>query len=113
MIDDVTTAALQTALSGLAQRQQVTANNIANVETPGFTASQVSFEQSLASAVSDGNPAGATVSVSPTTGAANAQGNNVDLSDELVTATQTTLQEQLLANSITGHYANIDTVLKS
>ncbi len=38
MIGDVTTASLHAALTGLAQRQRVTADNIANVQTPGFLA---------------------------------------------------------------------------
>jgi flagellar basal-body rod protein FlgB len=36
MIGDTTTATLHAALAGLAQRQRVTADNIANVQTPGF-----------------------------------------------------------------------------
>jgi hypothetical protein len=36
MISDATMSTLHAALSGLAQRQRVTADNIANVQTPGF-----------------------------------------------------------------------------
>ena len=38
---------VRSALDGLAMRQQVTSHNLANAETPGFSASAVSFEQAL------------------------------------------------------------------
>ena len=47
MIGDVTSSALHSALSGLAQRQRVTADNIANLQTPGFLAGRVDFESGL------------------------------------------------------------------
>ncbi len=112
MLDDVTTLTLRTALTGLSQRQATTANNIANVETPGFNASAVDFESSLADAVSSGNPTSAQTSVGGTGDAAGVNGNNVSLEREIVTATKTTLQEQLLANAITAKFGLISTVLK-
>lgn len=112
MLDDVASVTLQAAIGGLSQRQRVTANNIANIETPGFTASQVSFESNLAAAVADGNPAQATPAISPTADAAGQNGNNVSLDNEVVTATKTTLQEQLLTSAITSKYGLISTVLK-
>lgn len=112
MLDDVASLTLQTAIGGLGQRERVTANNIANIETPHFTASQVSFESSLAQAVAAGDPAAASVSIDATTDAAGANGNNVSLDRELVTATKTTLQEQLLTSALTSKYGLISTVLK-
>ena len=47
LFNDSTNQVLHTALDGLARRQQVTANNIANAETPGFKASIVTFESQL------------------------------------------------------------------
>lgn len=46
---------LEAALTGLAKRQEVTGNNIANIDTPGFKASRVSFEDKLKEAV-NGQP---------------------------------------------------------
>ena len=112
MIDDVASLSLQTAIHGLAVRQQVTANNIANLETPGFTASTVSFETSLAAAVSAGTPTAATIGTEPSDAPAALNGNNVNLDDEIVTATKTGLQEKLLTGALTSKYALIDTVLK-
>ena len=36
MLEDLTTTALHSALDGLSQRQRTTADNISNIETPGF-----------------------------------------------------------------------------
>lgn len=44
---------LGTALQGTTARGQVITNNISNVDTPGFKRSVVSFEDSLAAAVSN------------------------------------------------------------
>ena len=56
---DSTGSALYAALNGLAARQRVIANNVANVETPGFIAGRVPFEDSLRAAI-EGGDAGAT-----------------------------------------------------
>ena len=112
MLDDITSLTLQSAIGGLSRREQVSANNIANLDTPGFTASQVSFESSLADAVAHGTPASAAYSVTPTTDAAGQDGNNVSLDHELVTASKTTLQEKLLTGALTSKYGLISTVLK-
>ncbi|MBS1254107.1 MAG: Flagellar basal body rod protein FlgB [Anaerolineales bacterium] len=47
ILNDFTTHVVQSALSGMALRQQVTAHNISNAETPGFKAGLVSFEEKL------------------------------------------------------------------
>ena len=39
-------------------------------------------------------------------------GNNVSLDSEFVTATKTTLQEQLLTSALTSKYGELSTVLK-
>jgi flagellar basal-body rod protein FlgB len=112
VLDDVASLTLQTAISGLSTRQQVSANNIANIETPGFTASTVSFESSLAEAVGAGDPASASVSIDASTAPAALNGNNVNLDDEIVTATKTGLQERLMTGALTSKYGLISTVLK-
>jgi flagellar basal-body rod protein FlgB len=105
MIGDATSTALHAALSGLAQRQRVTADNIANIQTPGFLAGRVDFESSLRGALSNGEtPAvngGTTArSLQPT----NTNGNNVNLDQETVIATETGLRYQLALNALDGKY---------
>jgi flagellar basal-body rod protein FlgB len=112
MLDDIATLSLQSAMHGLGVQQQVTANNIANLETPGFTAQNVSFEDSLASAIAAGNPSAATVSTTPSTDAAGVNGNNVSLDDELVTTTKNQLQQQLVAGALTSTYGLMAVVLQ-
>jgi flagellar basal-body rod protein FlgB len=112
VLDDIASVTLQVAIGGLGQRQQVTSNNIANTETPNFSATQVSFESSLADAVNAGNPALASVSTGGTGDAAGVNGNNVSLDREFVDATKTTLQEQLLTSALTSKYGQLATVLK-
>ncbi len=58
LFGSVSFVAMNTALDGLALRQRVIADNVANIQTPGFLAGRVSFEDSLASAVADGSGAG-------------------------------------------------------
>lgn len=112
MIDDVATVALQQAVAGLGMRQQVTANNVANLETRGFTAQNLDFESSLADAVAAGDPARASVTTNYSANPAGVNGNNVSLSDEIVTATKTGLEQQLVTNALTAQYGLISTVLK-
>jgi flagellar basal-body rod protein FlgB len=113
VLDDIASMTLQTAIAGLGQRQRVTANNIANSETPGFTASSVDFESALASAVAGGgDPSQSAIAVTPTTDPAGVNGNNVSLEDQFVTATKTTLQEQLLTGTLTAKFNWLSSVLR-
>jgi flagellar basal-body rod protein FlgB len=112
VLDDIASVTLQTAISGLGLRQQVTANNIANLETPGFSAGRVDFENSLADALATGDPTHAAITTRNSGDAAGANGNNVNLDDEFVLATKTGLQEKLLTGELTAKYGLISTVLK-
>jgi flagellar basal-body rod protein FlgB len=114
MIGDITPPALHAALSGLSQRQRVTADNIANVQTPGFLAGRVDFESSLRGALRNGDTpsiSGGTVarSLEPT----NTNGNNVNLDMETVTATETGLRYQLALNALDGKYSTLRTALRT
>ncbi len=57
--NDLAAQALKKALDGLSLRAQTIANNVANVDTPNFKSSEVTFEQDLQAALSrrpDGLP---------------------------------------------------------
>jgi flagellar basal-body rod protein FlgB len=114
MITDVTMTALHAALSGLSERQRVTANNIANVNTPGFLAGRTDFESALSSELDNGQTpvisSGTVVkSLEPT----NTNGNNVNLDEEEVISTQTGLQYQLALNALDSKYGLLRTALKT
>ena len=114
MIEDRTMTALHAALSGLAQRQRVTADNIANVNTPGFLAGRTDFESALSAQLADGQTptvSGGTTSRSlePT----NTNGNNVNLDEEEVISAQTGLQYQLAINALDSKYSLLRTALQT
>lgn len=54
LFNDTTTKAIEFALIGVNQRQQTTAHNIANVNTPGFHSSRIRFEDQLSEALRGG-----------------------------------------------------------
>jgi flagellar basal-body rod protein FlgB len=114
LIGDTTSTTLHAALSGLAQRQRVTADNIANINTPGFLAGRVDFESSLKGALSQGetpsmNGTVTARSLEPT----NTNGNNVNLDQETVIATETGLRYQLALNALDGKYNVLRSALRT
>jgi flagellar basal-body rod protein FlgB len=110
---DSVAAALGGALDGLAMRQRVAADNIANMDTPNFTAATVDFESSLRAALADGDVTGAELNpaTAPSAAAPGVNGNNVDLATETMTATQSTFQYQLLTRAVGDRYSLITTAI--
>ena len=106
-------AALNGALDGLAFRQRVTADNIANMDTPGFVASKVEFEGALRVAVDSGTISAGLVApeVTASTAQAGANGNNVDLATEQMQAMQDTFRYQLLTRAVGERYNLITTAI--
>ena len=89
-------------------------DNMANVNTPGFLAGRVDFESSLRGALAGGDAPsidGGQVlrSLEPT----NTNGNNVNLDEETVTATETGLRYQLALNALDGKYSLLRTALRT
>jgi flagellar basal-body rod protein FlgB len=114
-VGDTTTAALHAALSGLSERQRVTADNIANINTPSFLAGRVDFESALQSSLNSGTTpsiSGGSVSRDVDT-PTNTNGNNVNLDSETVIATETGLRYQLALNALDGKYTLLRTSLQS
>jgi flagellar basal-body rod protein FlgB len=114
MIGDVTMTTLHAALSGLAQRQRVTNDNIANINTPGYLAGRTDFESALRSELQQGETpsitGGSTArSLEPT----NTSGNNVNLDRESVIATETGLRYQLAPNALDGKYGLLRSSLRT
>ena len=95
---------LSQALNGLADRQRVIANNVANVETPGYLAEKVDFESSLQQAIAAGNPEQASISTTTTTDPTNQNGNNVNLDDQVVGLMQTNLSYQTMIDGINAKF---------
>ena len=112
---DAVSAALGFALDGLAVRQRTTADNIANIDTPGFRASNVDFEGVLRSAMAGGESAmGGLAGASPTTQATDLpvgpNDNNVDLRKESLAAMQSQFQYQLMSRAVSDRFDLVRTV---
>jgi flagellar basal-body rod protein FlgB len=100
---------LNFALNAIQDRQNVIANNIANVDTPGYQANVVDFENSLASAMTQGGNAAATLLPEGLASATN--GNNVSLPAELSLETETNLENQSVANSLSSEFATLTSAI--
>jgi flagellar basal-body rod protein FlgB len=112
VLDDVTSVTLQTALSALSQQQRVSANNIANLETPGYQAGRISFEDSLRDAVASGNPTSTQVTSSTSGDPSGVNGNNVSLNEEIVIEEKTGQQYQLLSTAMSAKFDLLTDVIK-
>jgi flagellar basal-body rod protein FlgB len=113
---------LQAAMSGLAARQRAIANNVANVDTPGFRASEVRFEDVLNSAAGkaqSGQPvnqaalnaaARATTLVGGTT--SRADGNNVDVDQQMEMLSEANLNYSALTQVMSTRLGILRGVIK-
>lgn len=111
MFDDISSVALHTAASALSQRQRVTADNIANIQTPGFLANRVLFEDALASAVESGSGMADTTvaaSLEPT----REDGNNVNLDTQTLASIDSNLRYQLVTQAITDKFLTMSAAMK-
>lgn len=105
---DLTTLALASSLDGTAMRHKVIADNIANVMTPGFSRSDVSFEGKLKEAFEAGNVRKIESNINQvepeveadTTSAVGPDGNNVSIDKEMADLTKNTLQYEALVQLI-------------
>ena len=108
-VSDSVSQVLATALDGVAERQRVIADNIANVDTPGFRATSVDFETQLKSAIADGEfssgaPVASGITETPTDTPVGANGNNVDLRKETMAAIQSQYQYQILTRAVSDRF---------
>lgn len=108
----ITMNALTSALDGLAQRQRAIANNIANVNTPGYRAERVQFEDALAASIQNGDgTATATtgLSLEPT----QLNGNNVNLDTETLSNIDTVLRYQFATQAVNSKFGLLKAAIGS
>ncbi|NIM06550.1 MAG: flagellar basal body rod protein FlgB [Armatimonadetes bacterium] len=100
-LSDVASAALEKALDGTAARHRTLANNIANVDTPGFRRREVAFHDALRGALKSANDSEQTLArlkrVRPRkfvdrTRSARADGNTVNIETEMGELAKNTLE---------------------
>ena len=108
-ISDGVTQALHMAINGLDARQKAIAGNVANLETPGYLARQVSFEDSLRSALAQGEPTNVSMTVSESIAATRLNGNNVNIDFELLAEKENVLRQRLVVQALNSKYALLRT----
>lgn len=125
LLNDPRVATLQRALNGLARRQQALASNIANVDTPGYTRRDVSFETELqarsgggrlattsaghlaSAGTGEGGVLRAVMTASGHSTSARNDGNDVDIDYEMTRAAETSLRYQVLSQVTTTRFATL------
>lgn len=127
---DPTIGCLSKALDGLSVRQQVTSNNIANVDTPGFKGGEVSFETQLRRALgqdkqgalkvthpahfvsAEGAPQTADVVVTRSNDLTlRNDGNNVDIEKEMAKLAETTILYSALSQQMSAKLALLKSII--
>ena len=112
MFDSVSYVAINSALDGLAARQRAIAENVANIQTPGYHAKKVQFEDALARAVSAGTGAASATtarSLEPT----RTDGNNANLDEETLLNVDTQLRYQLATQAVDGTFSSVRTAMRT
>ncbi|WP_018132567.1 flagellar basal body rod protein FlgB [Effusibacillus pohliae] len=123
---------LERSLDAASLRQKVLANNIANVDTPNFKRSDVSFEATLQAYLDDdppvlqGNlthPRHLPIGVQPfnqiqpeivveDSTAVNNNGNNVDIDSEMTQLAVNQIKYNALIQQLNGQFAKLRTVIQ-
>lgn len=128
LFSDISFLTAKAALSGLSLRQQAISRNIANIDTPGFQAQTVDFQQSLARLVNNNillpleitNKAHlktaeseSVISTSLRPGRTlRADQNNVDIDVELADMSEAGIQYQAISQAISKKLLLLKTLAK-
>lgn len=106
-VADLTTRLLEKALDCTAVQHRVAIGNLANLETPGYTARRVTFEDRLRVALRaeerGGDPRGlrrVTAEVTARTDAAGPDGNNVNVETEMLAVGEASLRYQVITRML-------------
>lgn len=114
LFDGMEFKAMQSSLDALWLKQKVISNNLANIETPGFKASKVSFEDALENARREKGAEEysfqATVTKDETT-SSRPDGNNVVTDKEQLELYNTYLQSVYLYQKISAQMTDMQYVI--
>ena len=124
---------LQKGLNASWLRNEVISNNIANVDTPGFKASRVRFEDLMASAVEDGADSGTGMEVTnerhiqggqasafeqvepeiitDETTSVRLDGNNVNIENEMVELAKNSIEYYATVSKINSEFRKLNTAI--
>lgn len=112
VFDSVSMVALHSALDGLAERQRAIADNVANLQTPGYHAQRVLFEDALTQAVAHGSGT-ATATVARSLEPTRDDGNNVNLDTETLSNVDTNLRFQLATQAVSAEFSQIRAAMRT
>ncbi len=114
-ISDPVGAVLASALDGIAQRQRVIADNIANVDTPGYRATQrrLRDESARRYRLRRHRARRSSPRLLATDTPVGANGNNVDLRKETMAAVQSQFQYQIMTRATSDRFDLLRTVAAS
>jgi len=113
VFDDLSSSSLRVAVAGLSARQTAIANNIANIETPGYRARKVEFEDALRGAVERGDsPSTVAPSTQTSLEPTRLNGNNVNLDEETLSHIDTTMRYQLTLRALDSKYGMLRDAIK-
>ena len=112
LFTDNVTAGIESALNSVSLRQRVTADNMANMNTPGFKASRVEFENTLASAMANGDASQAQAKVVMANEPAGADGNTVNMADEQSILVKSELHFDALVEALNYKFNTLRTAIK-
>ncbi len=112
VFDSVSMVALHSALDGLSARQQAIADNVANLQTPGYHAKRVLFEDALTRAVANGSGA-VTPTVARSLEPTREDGNNVNLDTETLSNVDTNLRYQLATQAVSADFSQIRAAMRT
>ncbi len=112
VFDSVSMVALHSALDGLAERQRAIADNVANLQTPGYHAQRVLFEDALTQAVAQGSGT-ATATVARSLEPTRDDGNNVNLDTETLSNVDTNLRFQLATQAVSAEFSQIRAAMRT
>jgi flagellar basal-body rod protein FlgB len=100
LFTDTTTSAIEWALAAQTERQRVISHNVANVNTPGFRAQRLDFEQSLGRALRRENVGRAEWTTTNAGGRVGLNGNDVNLEDETQALMKSSLHYDALVQAM-------------
>ena len=128
LFSDISTRTAKTALDGLSLRQQAISRNIANIDTPGYQAQTVDFQETLTRLVENDDllPMATTHEAHLTTAASDltlstslrpggtqrADQNNVDIDVEMADMSEAGIQYQAISQAISKKLLLLKTLAK-
>ncbi|NOH01763.1 MAG: flagellar basal body rod protein FlgB [Chloroflexi bacterium] len=116
LFSDAAIRLAKAALDGLSLRQQIISRNLANIDTPGYQAQTIDFEETLKRLIGNGDSlpmqvtdishqvpasqaAGFSASMRPG-GSFRADQNNVDIDVEMIDMSETGIQYQAVSQAV-------------